>query len=296
MNRSPFFYVGDKYKLMSQLGTHFPKNFDSLIEPFVGGGSVFLNTSAKTYFCNDLNTQMINLHKFLYSFKNKRNEFFKNFETLIIEYGFSASYLGILVPQELKAKYIKTYYAKYNKTAYERLKSDFNSDRKDFLKLYLLLIYGFNHMLRFNKFGEFNLPVGNVDYNKNVFKALNAYFDFVDHNQIEFSNLDFEQYLLERSYSKNDFVYLDPPYLISACEYNKGWTLESEKRLLTALDILNSRGVKFALSNVLIHKGQSNKMLIEWSKKYTIERVKSNYISYHDNSFKETTEVLIKNY
>jgi len=296
MNRSPFFYVGDKYKLMKQLGEHFPKHFDTLIEPFVGGGSVFLNTTANTYICNDLNSSMICLHNFLYSFKNKRNLFFTIFEETIKKYGFSASYLGVFVPEDLKKKYVKTYYAKFNKHAYDKLKRDFNHNKQDFLKLYVLLIYGFNHMLRFNKSGDFNLPVGNVDYNKNVYKALNAYFDFIDKNEIVFSNLDFEKFLLDRKYSQGDFVYLDPPYLISACEYNKGWTEESEKRLLSTLDQLNLRGVRFALSNVFVHKGQSNDLLIKWADKYSVERVKSNYISYHDNSIKETIEVLIKNY
>ncbi|GAA7668876.1 hypothetical protein JP0566_03700 [Helicobacter pylori] len=47
--RSPFFYVGDKYKLMPQLNKLFPNNINQFIEPFVGGGSVFLNTKAKRY-------------------------------------------------------------------------------------------------------------------------------------------------------------------------------------------------------------------------------------------------------
>ena len=34
--RSPFFYVGDKYKLMPQLKELFPDDIDNYIEPFVG--------------------------------------------------------------------------------------------------------------------------------------------------------------------------------------------------------------------------------------------------------------------
>ena len=59
MNRSPFFYVGDKYKLMNQLSELFPDNINRLIEPFCGGGSVFLNTKAKKYIANDNNFYMI---------------------------------------------------------------------------------------------------------------------------------------------------------------------------------------------------------------------------------------------
>ena len=41
--RSPFFYVGDKYKLMPQIRKLMPEDVEDYIEPFVGGGSSFLN-------------------------------------------------------------------------------------------------------------------------------------------------------------------------------------------------------------------------------------------------------------
>ena len=37
--RSPLFYVGDKYKLVREIKTHFPDSVNRLVEPFVGGGS-----------------------------------------------------------------------------------------------------------------------------------------------------------------------------------------------------------------------------------------------------------------
>ena len=48
--RSPFFYVGDKYKLMPQLEKLFPIDINNYYEAFVGGGSSFLNTKAKKFF------------------------------------------------------------------------------------------------------------------------------------------------------------------------------------------------------------------------------------------------------
>lgn len=296
MNRSPFFYVGDKYRLMPQLKKHFPKNINRLVEPFVGGGSVFLNTNAQKYLANDLNHRMIDLHEFMQSYKNNRNSFFKELETIITNYNLSASYLGKTVPDTLKQQYKKTYYAVYNKKSYLELRDDYNSDKNNLMKLYVLLLYGFNHMIRFNRSGEFNIPVGNVDYNKNVVKALNCYFDFIENNEINFTSLDFSDFFNKNIFDKNDFIYLDPPYLISASEYNKGWDLDSEKKLLDIIDDLDKKGIKFALSNVLIHKGMRNTLLIEWAKKYNIINIKSNYISYHDNSIKETVEVLITNY
>ena len=89
MKRSPFFYVGDKYKLMEQINTLVPKNIQMFVEPFCGGGSVFMNSTAKTFLCNDLNKWQIKLHKFLNSYKGKRDSFFRKFHGLIKKYNLS---------------------------------------------------------------------------------------------------------------------------------------------------------------------------------------------------------------
>ena len=297
MIRSPFFYVGDKYKLAEQLRNIFPNNIQNLVEPFCGGGSVFLNIQAEGYISNDNNPWMIKLHKFLTKYANHKRKFFKEFHEKIEQYGFSASYLGKNVPANLKKKYIKTHYAVFNKEAYSKAKKDFNKNQEDLMLLYVLLVYGFNHMLRFNSNGEFNLPVGNVDYNKNVYDALNNYFDFAQNHKVKFSCMDFAKFLAKVDLTNNDFVYLDPPYLITSSEYNKFWTEKEERKLLEQIDLLNSKGIKFALSNVIKHKGKTNVLLEEWSSKYNIHQIKSNYICYYDNSIKEDTiEVLITNY
>ena len=297
MIRSPFFYVGDKYKLLTQLKEFFPSGINNLIEPFCGGGSVFLNTSAAKYIENDNNPWMIKLHKFLLKESKNKKLFFRKLHRLIDQYGLSASYLGKNVPADLKKKYIKTHYAVFNKEAYSKLKADFNANQSNMMLLYMLLIYGFNHMLRFNSSGLFNLPVGNVDYNKNVYEALSNYFDLASVIDVQFYALDYKKFLRKINIEKNDFVYLDPPYLISSSEYNKFWNEKNEKELLAEIDKLNEKGIKFALSNVFRHKGLSNQILIDWSKKYNVHFLKSNYISYFDNSIKkDTIEVLITNY
>ena len=66
--------------------------------------------------------------------------------------------------------------------------------------------------------------------------------------------------------------------------------------MLNILDELNSKGVRFAISNLLSSNDKQNKIFIEWSKKYKIYDVDSNYISYHDNSIKNLKEVLVTNY
>ena len=295
--RSPLFYVGDKYKLYPKIRKYFPKTINRFIEPFTGGGSVFLNVNANEYLLNDIDTNVINIHQFLMEQSENPKAFFDNVFDIIQEYNLSHSYIKDIVPQELRDKWIKTYYAKFNKQGFNKLKTDYNSsNEKSVLHLYLLLIYGFNRMLRFNSKGEYNLPVGNVDFNKNTETALHNYFRLTKQKNIQFFNLDFLDFFRQIEFQKDDFVYLDPPYLITFSEYNKLWNEETEKRLLDFLEWLNSQNVKFAVSNVSHYKGKINQQFLEWSRQHNSFDIKSNYISYHDNSNKEFKEVLITNY
>jgi DNA adenine methylase len=297
IRRSPLFYVGDKYKLMKQLVNLFPKEINNFYEPFVGGGTVFLNIEAKKYFLNDINKHLINIHKLLITSSKNPENFFKNAEKIIHKYKLSHSYKKDIVPDSLKKEFKKTYYARFNKEGYDKLRLCVNNYHKnDPLILYILLVYGFNRMLRFNGGGKFNLPVGNVDFNKNVVNALNDYFDFVHNKRISITSKDFKRFFSDKKYSKNDFVYLDPPYLISASEYNKLWSQKLEADLLKTIDAIDKKGVKFALSNVTHYNGSKNDLLLEWMEKYKVHKIESNYINYHNNGKKIIKEVLITNY
>lgn len=296
--RSPFFYVGDKYKLMPQLSKLFPSNISTYVEPFAGGGSSFLNTQAELYLLNDVDKYVIELHKCLSSYANNPDAFLETLYKLIDKYGLSCSFRGINVPEELKKQYVKTYYSHYNKEAYAKLKAQFNK-KQDMVLLYLLLIYGFNHMIRFNSAGDFNLPVGNVDFNKNVYNAILNYMDFMSKNTPEFYNFDFMEFLqiIEPRLDEHSFIYLDPPYLISGSEYNKYWNEQEEARLCEYLDLLNSKGIRFGITNLIHHKGRVNTTFLEWSKKYFVYNIDSNYISFNDNTIKEDSkEVFVTNY
>lgn len=295
--RSPFFYVGDKRKLVNSIKRFFPPDIRNFVEPFVGGGSVFMNVSARRYILNDIDRNVIELHKMLCSFAARRDDFFEKVESTVNQYGLSYSLLNYEIPIDLKKKYPKTYFAEYNRVCYDNLKSEYNkSENKDPFILYLLLIYGFNRMIRFNGSGKFNVPVGNVDFNKNVFEALSNYFDIIEKRDILWHNLDFRKFFQKVKFGKKDFVYLDPPYLITFSEYNKIWKEQSEIDLLNILDSLNRRNIKFAVSNVTHYKNRVNEIFLDWSKNYFVHSVKSNYISYHDNTIKKFNEVLVTNY
>lgn len=297
--RSPLFYVGDKYKLMYQLNQLFPENINTYYDVFTGGGSASINVKAKKYIMNDIDDKVTELHNFLQSESTDISLLIQKMHNLIHKYGLSLSEQGKNDKIEfLKQTYRKTYFSKYNKESYIKLRDDYNQDQSHTEFLYLLLVYGFNHMIRFNSQGKFNLPVGNVDWNKNVSQSLLDYADWVINNDVEVSDgLDFEKFVNSANLKENDFLYFDPPYLITFSDYNKLWGVNEEQRLYDLLDELSSKGIHWGLSNMLTHKGKLNELLLEWAEKYNKFSIESNYISRFDNTVKiDSKEIYVTNY
>ena len=76
--------------------------------------------------------------------------------------------------------------------------------------------YAYSGMFRYSNKGEFNVPYGGIAYNSKLMaKKLNYYRSepLLNHfADTQIYNLDFEVFLRETNPSKNDFVFLDPPY------------------------------------------------------------------------------------
>ena len=297
--RSPLFYVGDKYKLMPQLKALFPENIKTFYDVFCGGGSASINVEADKFVMNDVNHKVIELHHHLQNNSVNIEGFIQKMYALIEKYGLSLSEKGKSIKiEELKTTYVKTYFSKYNKESYFKLRDDYNNDQSNTDLLYLLLIYGFNHMIRFNGQGRFNLPVGNVDWNKNVSKALENYASWYNRNDITLSSgMDFEDFVESRNLKPGDFLYFDPPYLITSSDYNKLWNEEAEHRLYVLLDRLTKKGIYWGLSNMVSCKGKRNEILLDWAQNYNEYQIESNYISRFDNTVKkDSKEIYVTNY
>lgn len=294
--RSPFFYVGDKYKLIPQLKRLLPKKISMYVEPFVGGGSSLLNADAETFWANDVDKNVIGLHKYVSSYAQRPNDLFEALWEAIKKYGLSCSYHGTEVPYSLKKKYPKTYYSQFNKAGYLQMRDDFNADQGNYTLLYLLLIYGFNHMIRYNAAGQFNLPVGNVDFNLNVYSALTNYLVFMRKHTVNWFESDYSVFYDQIRVDPDSYVYCDPPYLISSSEYNKLWNAAKETDFYAFLDQLDERGIRFGVTNLALHKGQVNMIFKKWSEKYIVYGLKSNYISFNDNRVKnDSMEFFVTN-
>lgn len=179
-------WAGGKFRLTDEINRHLPKKA-CLVEPFVGAGSVFLNSNFERYILADINPDLINLFNVI---KLDVEEYIREAKTLFND------------PQANSAMFY-----------YER-RAEFNFSQDAFRRSVLFLYlnrFGFNGLCRYNQKHEYNVPFG--DYKTHYFpekelrsfaeKAQKATFICADFHQVF-------QYLLE---NPGDYVvYCDPPY------------------------------------------------------------------------------------
>lgn len=294
-------YTGGKYKLLSQILPLFPKDADQVVDLFCGGCNVGINVDCNKVLFNDSNEYLMGL---LDTFRRlTKEEIFDWIYKSIDKYGLSlVSKNGYDFYNCESSKGL----GEYNKAGYNKLRDDFNKkaskDNEYYLMLYLLIVYSFNNQLRFNRKGEFNLPVGKRDFNSKMQGKLEAFIDRVKSGDYRFTTDDFRNVNME-GYTDKSFFYADPPYLITCATYNEqaGWTENDEKDLLNYLEALDKKGIRFALSNVLESKGKKNVILLEWinqNKKFKVIPLNYNYTNsnYHTRKDGITKEVLVVNY
>ncbi|WP_104761170.1 DNA adenine methylase [Helicobacter cetorum] len=296
---SCFNYIGGKTKLLPQMLKHFPKNLEVFVDLFCGGASVGLNVKAKQIIFNDDNTKLI---KLLESIKNIPYELFmQEVKQLITTYNLSKSNT---YGYEFYQSNSSIGLAKHNKAPFLKLREDYNmllkNKQDNVFMLYVLIVYAFNNQIRFNQQGLFNLPVGKRDFNTNLQNKFIAFSKSLAQKNAVFSNKDFREFEIN-ALPKNTLIYCDPPYLITNAPYNESnaWTIQEEKDLLNFLDNTDKKGLKFALSNVLISKNQENFLLKEWAKKYHCHYLKKSYANSNyqrKNKRTPSIEVLITNY
>jgi len=301
MIQSPLNYTGGKYKLLPQILPFFPENINTFLDLFCGGCNVGINVSAQNYIYNDSNRKLIGLYSYMKrsSFSNIENRV----NEIIERYGLSVTSRN---GYEFYNCTSSDGLAEYNRPAYMQLRSDFNElnarDRYYYPMLYVLIVYGFNNQIRFNRNGEFNLPVGKRDFNDKMRDKLECFVECIHEQDCEFVSQDFRR-LDIIGLGERDFVYADPPYLITCASYNEqgGWTEEDEHGLLSLLDTLDDSGVHFALSNVLESKGRTNDILLNWiesNPNYNMIELNFNYrnSNYHRlNRETQTREILVIN-
>lgn len=284
--KSPLNYVGGKYKILNQIIPKFPKKINTFVDLFGGGFNVGINVNSKKVIYNDIIIPLCELMKF-----------------------FSTTTADKLI-EKLEKNILVNNLNKENTDSFLQLRNKFNhqlyeNDEDRILDFYTLILYSFNYQIRFNKDLKYNTPFGKnrSSYNSNTKINLKKFIKKINSIELNVTNTKFDKF----NFSKltcDDFVYCDPPYLITTGSYNDGnrgikdWTENEEQKLLQILDELNERNIKFALSNVFEANGKKNQLLIDWSKKYNVYIIENSFnnSNYRRKNKNDTVEVLITNY
>ena len=307
--RTPLNYTGNKSRLVKKFKSKFPKGVNIFVDLFCGGGTVGLSVDAKKVIFIDNNKNVIELLKHLSKYKYET--ILRRLETLIEKYNLSySSKFGYTRYRKGISNVDNNGLKKYNTEGFYQLRDRYNGLREKFTKnaldmLYLLVVYGFNNDIRFNRSGKYNLPTGKTDLNKNNLKKLKEYIERVKEINCKFVCGDFRDKSIREILFSADFIYADPPYLLGNAVYNENgnWTEETEKELVDLLKDLDKKKKHFALSNVIekFSPPSENKILKQLFERKDMQLFEiehhyrsSSYNKKHRNA--KEKEVLITNY
>lgn len=208
--KSPLKYQGSKLKLIPWIKqvARFNPEKQRWIEPFLGSGVVALNMNAKSAIVNDINKHVIDLFELLHD----KSYFLDGMKATLSTH------------DDLLRRYGETYYYEMR----ENYNTNFHPNTLMFLNHTC-----FNGIMRFNKKGGYNVP-----YGKNPNKLTESYREDLYNRLVaaqtitkdwEFKSGDYK--LLFENVTKNDLIYLDPPYINRNNNYYDSWGMTHEKEL-----------------------------------------------------------------
>lgn len=218
-------WAGNKYQIIERVRYALPAG-NRLIEPFLGSGSVFLNTDYSRYLLTDSNQDLISLYQYLQAEGDK----------------FIQDCQEFFVPKNNQRDAFYEFRVLFNATQDLRLKA-------------LLFVYlnkhCFNGLCRYNAKGEFNTPFGS--YKKPYFPEKEMLFFYEKAKQAVFKSADFLTTMGEAMVG--DVVYCDPPYAplsktASFTGYSAGGFDQKQQMLLAEMaGKLASKGIAVIISN-----------------------------------------------
>lgn len=226
MIRSPLKWLGSKAGIIDTLRQHLPEG-KRLIEPFVGSGSVFLNTDYESYLLFDINCDLINFHNMV---KNLPDQLIREARNLFNEHNTEAGY--------------------YTVRADFNLRCDSNFLYRAVQFLYLNR-HGYNGVCRYNLSGEFNVPFGHRKEPYFPEEEIHAFSEKA--KKAVFMCCSFEEAL--RFIFPGDVVYCDPPYIPASATANftsyhtDGFSDKQQLKLSRILRAATYRGCHVVASN-----------------------------------------------
>lgn len=193
-------WSGSKRSQSKEIVEHFPKQINTYYEPFCGGCSVLKrllyevergNIKVNKFVCSDINNDLISLWNII---KYDPIELYSHYKKLWEEMN--------LHSDNDDRSYRRDYFNKV------RSRFNYNKDPKDFL---FIMRTTTNGMPRYNKNGEFN---NSFHITRNGIKPKSLYDIIMDWSillnkyNVEFRCCSYEEIVT----TKNDFIYMDPPY------------------------------------------------------------------------------------
>ncbi|MCU4137265.1 Dam family site-specific DNA-(adenine-N6)-methyltransferase [Buchnera aphidicola (Sitobion miscanthi)] len=224
--RSFLKWAGGKYSLLDDILKILPKR-KCLIEPFVGAGSVFLNTNYHSYILADINSDLINLFNIV---KTRFLEFINDAQIFF-------------TPRTNKLDFYSIHRAIFNKSS--------NNYQKALIFLYLNR-HCYNGLCRYNLKGEFNVPFGS---HKKPYFPRKELYQFSEHAQKAVFICSSYNITLKKI-STDSVVYCDPPYLpLSKTSnftryYVNHFDFYEHKKLVHLIEsIFKKKSIPFLVSN-----------------------------------------------
>jgi DNA adenine methylase len=213
--KSPLKWAGGKYRLLEQIRNVLPKG-NRLVEPFVGAGSVFLNTNYSNYWINDINKDLINLYQVI---RTNHHLLLEQAERLFEDGN--------------------------NKEDYYLNRQIFNERNQDKIKQASLFLYlnrhCFNGLCRYNKKNQFNVPFGKY---KTIYLPESEITSAHKKLQnVKITSLPFEEVFSD--IKQGDVIYCDPPYHNTFTQYASGGFSKTDHQKLADL----SYGLDVVISN-----------------------------------------------
>jgi DNA adenine methylase len=231
-----FMWAGGKNKMLKHYKDELPASFDTYIEPFFGGGAVFLkaaqiNPKAK-FVINDVNEYIIDIYR---SVKSDLQTFTDKLDTL------SDQYLPLS-----KADRKKFYFD---------LRKEYAFDYKNWTKteesavLYFLMKTGFNGIWQINKNtnNRFGTPAGLLDETTEVYNKDNVkkWHDLLQNTTILCG--DYKQVLSH--VTPNSWVFMDPPYRGGFTKYATNFDDDMQKEVVDFAEACRSAGAESWITN-----------------------------------------------
>jgi DNA adenine methylase len=257
MNTPLIKWTGSKRHLASKIISYFPSKIETYHEPFLGGGSVFLqllksNHNVRYFKLSDKNDSLINIFK---TVKDNPTELINSYQNKW---------------QSLQDDY-DFYYTEreyYNKT-------------KDPLSFYFLTRTCYNGTIRYNSLGNFNTShhFGRAGMSPSKVKQIILYY----HGLMKGKDIMFECNSFDTlcQFECKDVVYLDPPYTNTKALYFGNISFDillNWINLLPCSWFMNINGINITDNEENISIPYTNKEILS-SGKSSFSRMKGNDVS-----------------